>query len=33
MDQQDWLLSSMPVISQGVLLDLSVNSDFSHGWA
>jgi len=32
MDNKDWLCSGSPVLSQGVLLDSSVNSDSSPGW-
>jgi hypothetical protein len=33
MYNEDWLLSGKRVLSLGVLLDSSVNSDFSPGWA
>jgi len=33
MDNEDWLLSRMRALSLGVLLDSSVNSDSSSGWA
>jgi len=33
MGNDDWLLSGMRVLSLGVLLDSSVNSDSSPGWA
>jgi hypothetical protein len=33
MGNEDWLLSGMGVLSIGVLLHASVNSDSSPGWA
>jgi hypothetical protein len=32
-DNEWWLYSSMQVLSQGVPVDATVNSDSSHGWA
>jgi hypothetical protein len=32
-DNKEWVLSSMHILSQGVLLDTSVNSEFSLGSA
>jgi len=33
MDNEDWLLSGMHVLSEDVLLESFVNSDYSPGWA
>jgi len=33
MGNEDWLRSRMQVLSLGMLLDSSVNSDSSPGWA
>jgi len=33
MNNEDWLYSSVQVLFQGVLVDATLNSDSSHGWA